>query len=52
MHERGEAADFTYRGQIIGSRANPGFRWLKNNAARFGLYNLPSEPWHWSTNGQ
>jgi len=22
------------------------------NAPRFGLRNLPSEPWHWSTNGQ
>ena len=21
------------------------------NASRYGLYNLPSEPWHWSTNG-
>ena len=21
------------------------------NAAAFGFHNLPSEPWHWSTNG-
>ena len=52
MHERGLAIDFTENGSIIGSRSSTGFRWLKANAARFGLYNLPSEPWHWSTNGQ
>jgi len=23
---------------------------LQANAAGFGLYNLPSESWHWSTN--
>jgi hypothetical protein len=27
------------------------FNWLQTNAASYGLYNLPSEPWHWSTNG-
>jgi len=52
MHERGEAVDFTYRGQIIASAASPGFRWLQANAARFGFYPLASEPWHWSTNGR
>ena len=26
--------------------------WLDANAGRFGLVNLPSEPWHWSVNGQ
>lgn len=51
MHERGLAIDFTYNGRIIGSRNNDGYRWLAANAASFGLYNLPSEPWHWSTNG-
>mgnify|MGYP001811957608 CR=1 FL=1 len=50
-HERGLAIDFTYGGGTIGSRSSPGYRWLASNAARFGLYNLPSEPWHWSTNG-
>ncbi|MDP9072547.1 MAG: hypothetical protein M3N68_14935 [Actinomycetota bacterium] len=29
----------------------PGFQWLAGNASRFGFYNLPSEPWHWSVNG-
>ena len=51
MHERGLAIDFTSSGSLITSRSNPAFQWLANNAARFGLYNLPSEPWHWSTNG-
>ena len=23
------------------------FEWLKENGARFGLQNLPSESWHW-----
>lgn len=52
MHERGLAVDFTYNGSLISSRSNPGFQWLQANAGRFGFYNLPSEPWHWSTNGQ
>lgn len=51
MHERGLAIDFTHNGSLIKSRSSPGFAWLAGNAARFGLYNLPVEPWHWSTNG-
>jgi len=51
MHERGLAIDFTYNGRIIGSRSGPAWTWLKANAAGYGLYNLPSEPWHWSTSG-
>ena len=51
MHERGMAIDFTSSGRLITSRSDPAFVWLRNNASRFGLYNLPSEPWHWSTNG-
>ncbi len=52
MHERGLAIDFTYNGAIISSRSNPAFQWLARHAAAYGFYNLPSEPWHWSTNGQ
>ncbi len=52
MHERGLAIDFTYNGRGIGSRSNPAYQWLAANASRFGLFNLPSEPWHWSTNGR
>jgi zinc D-Ala-D-Ala carboxypeptidase len=58
-HEKGLAVDFTYNGQTIcfpnpGSRCsgNPGFNWLKANAHRYGLRNLASEAWHWSTTGR
>jgi LAS superfamily LD-carboxypeptidase LdcB len=47
MHERGLAIDFdncSYRGSAC-------YIWLSNNASRYGFYNLPSEPWHWSVNG-
>ncbi|MEL6983242.1 MAG: D-alanyl-D-alanine carboxypeptidase family protein [Actinomycetota bacterium] len=52
MHEQGRAIDFTYNGRIIGSRSGAAWNWLATNAERYGLYNLPSEPWHWSTNGR
>lgn len=43
-HESGLALDF---------RNTPGaYSWLKANAGRFGLKNLPSEPWHYSTTGR
>lgn len=47
MHERGLAIDFQscWRGSDC-------FTWLSNNAARYGFINLPSESWHWSTNGR
>ena len=51
MHEVGEAVDFIQGGSTL-SRSSPGFSWLTANAARFGFYNLPSEAWHWSTNGR
>ena len=38
-------------GSLITSRSNPAFQWLAANAASYGFYNLPSEPWHWSING-
>ncbi len=50
-HERGLAIDFTYRGASMTSRSGAGFVWLANNAHRWGFVNLPSEPWHWSTDG-
>ena len=51
MHEQGLAIDFTYDGRLIQSRSNAGYQWLDANAATYGFYNLPSEPWHWSVNG-
>jgi septal ring factor EnvC (AmiA/AmiB activator) len=52
MHEQGLAIDFTCSGGSISSRSSPCFAWLDRHAASYGLFNLPSEPWHWSTNGQ
>ena len=49
-HEKGLAIDFTYNGASMTTRSNPGFVWLAENASRWGFVNLPSEPWHWSTN--
>lgn len=50
-HEFGLAIDFHVEGQAIGSDSAE-FAWLSENAADFGLFNLPSEPWHWSDNGR
>jgi LAS superfamily LD-carboxypeptidase LdcB len=54
MHERGLAIDFTCNGAsgAISSRSSPCYQWLAANASGYGFYNLPSEPWHWSINGQ
>ena len=51
MHEQGLAVDFTVNGRAIVSELDPAFQWLAANAATYGLYNLPGEPWHWSTTG-
>ena len=57
-HERGLAIDFTVDGSTMcygkSSRSecgHPVFAWLVENAESYGLYNLPSEGWHWSTDG-
>jgi LAS superfamily LD-carboxypeptidase LdcB len=50
MHEQGLAVDFTQGGSTL-TRGSSGFQWMRANAGRFGFRNLPSEPWHWSTNG-
>ncbi len=52
QHEQGKAIDFTHNGRLIRSRSGGGWNWLKANAANYGLFNLPSEPWHWSVNGR
>jgi LAS superfamily LD-carboxypeptidase LdcB len=51
MHEQGLAIDFTYNGSVINSHSNAGYQWLRGHASRYGFYNLPSEAWHWSVNG-
>lgn len=51
QHERGLAIDFTHQGSIIRSRSSAVFQAMSEIAGTYGLYNLPSEPWHWSTTG-
>jgi len=46
QHERGLAIDFDNC-----SYGTSVYNWLSANAASYGLYNLPSESWHWSTTG-
>lgn len=48
QHERGLAIDF----RNCSVRVTPCYQWLNGNAERFGFFNLPSEPWHWSTTGR
>jgi hypothetical protein len=43
-HTKGLAIDFNMTGGVGG--------WLRANASRYGLKNLPSEAWHWSTTGK
>lgn len=50
QHELGLAVDFTENGTILGA-GSPAFAWMVANASSYGLINLPSEPWHWSTTG-
>ncbi|MBO0925399.1 D-alanyl-D-alanine carboxypeptidase family protein [Cellulomonas sp. zg-ZUI199] len=49
-HERGLAIDFTSGGRSL-SAGSPAYAWLVQNAAAYGLSNLPGEPWHWSVDG-
>jgi hypothetical protein len=51
MHELGLAIDFTCDGGGSVSQGTSCWDWLAANANSYGLYNLPSEAWHWSTNG-
>lgn len=50
-HEWGLAIDFTQNGRII-QKSSSLYVWLTKNASKYGLKNLPSEPWHWSTDGK
>jgi LAS superfamily LD-carboxypeptidase LdcB len=53
QHEVGLAIDFTCNGGgSIGSHSSVCFQWMDGHAADYGFYNLPSEPWHWSTTGR
>ena len=48
QHELGLAVDFN----ACQSRSSACYQWLAANAAGFGFYNLPGEPWHWSSTGR
>ena len=50
-HELGLAIDFHIEGRVI-TRLDPAFVWLEQHAGIYGLFNLPSEPWHWSVDGR
>lgn len=50
MHEWGLALDIMVGGSTIKS-GSAAFNWLQANASKYGLKNLPSEAWHWSTTG-
>lgn len=47
QHEIGLAIDFSN----CSYRSTACYQWLARRASEFGFYNLPSEPWHWSTTG-
>ena len=47
MHEQGLAIDFNRSS----THYTAVYHWLRAHAWRYGFYNLPSEPWHWSVNG-
>ena len=51
LHESGLAIDFTCGGALV-SRRDPCFEFLTAHASSYGLFNLPTEPWHWSTTGR
>jgi len=50
MHEVGLAIDFTCNGGSV-TRGNRCDTWLLAHAGSYGLHNLPSEAWHYSTTG-
>jgi hypothetical protein len=51
-HNNGLAFDLKCDGITIQNTGNNCFVWLKENASRFGLYNLSGEAWHWSVDGR
>ncbi|MGI8662820.1 MAG: D-alanyl-D-alanine carboxypeptidase family protein [Acidimicrobiales bacterium] len=51
-HEEGLAVDIAANGKVITSHADAGWSWLNAHARGYGFFNLGSEPWHWSVDGQ
>jgi LAS superfamily LD-carboxypeptidase LdcB len=52
MHEQGLAIDFTCTDGGSVSYGDSCHDWLREHAADYGLYQLPSEPWHWSVDAK
>jgi hypothetical protein len=46
-HEKGMAVDL----ENASTRSTEVYQWMAANAESFGIYNLPSEAWHWSIDG-
>lgn len=46
-HERGLAIDF----RNCNTQSTACYKWLAENAQKYGMYNYEPEPWHWSTSG-
>lgn len=51
-HETGLAIDFRDGDGNTVRWGSPEFEWLADNAHKYGLYNLPSEAWHWSVDAK
>jgi LAS superfamily LD-carboxypeptidase LdcB len=51
LHEQGLAVDITCGGGTI-SQGSACYAWLSAHAGAYGFSNLPSEAWHWSTDGR
>ncbi|MCZ7638673.1 MAG: D-alanyl-D-alanine carboxypeptidase family protein [Verrucomicrobia bacterium] len=54
-HQSGRAIDLHLGGRNASANAEalrglPAYQWLSRNAARFGFYPYPREPWHWEYN--
>lgn len=51
-HQAGTALDLTESGKLIASKGSAVYKWLADNASRFGFVNdVSSEPWHWHHTG-
>lgn len=50
-HQMGYAIDIGDSGYNAITSGSTQFNWLKANAAKYGIYNYPKEPWHWSPTG-
>ncbi len=49
-HYTGRAIDIVVTGAGKAKNMTPAYRWLLDNANKFGFYNYDPEPWHWEYN--